>query len=187
MRHLIQTAFVAICLIGLIPGAMPQARADDAGKRAEIDSAVDAALTSLYTRVPGSKEVTKKAAGVLVFPSITKAGFVFGGESGDGSLRIKGKTAGYYKTGGLSFGLQAGVEQRSMAIVFLTKDALQNFQNSDGWDAGADASVALVQAGAGGKANTAQMNKPVQVYVYGNKGLMGSISLEGTKITKLGL
>ncbi len=178
---------VLICFVGLMPGTANVARADDASRRAEIDSGVSAALTSLYGRVPGSQEAVKKAVGVLVFPSITKAGFVFGGESGDGALQIKGKTTGYYKTGGLSFGFQAGVEQRSMAIVFMSKEALQNFQNSDGWDVGGDASVALVQAGAGGQVSAAAMNKPVQVFVYGNKGLMGSMSLEGTKITKLGL
>jgi lipid-binding SYLF domain-containing protein len=185
MRRFVQTAFVLLCLVGLVSGTATLARADDASKRAGIDSSVDSALSNLYASVPGSQDVVRRGAGVLVFPSIAKAGFIVGGATGDGALRVGGKSVGYYNTSGLSFGLQAGAETHSLAFVFMTRDALQHFQNSDGWDAGADASVAVVQAGGGGKLDTKQMTKPVQVFVYGNKGLMGSLSLEGTKITKL--
>jgi lipid-binding SYLF domain-containing protein len=185
MRRFAQATFVLICLVCLAPGIATLARADDASKRAGIDSSVDSALSNLYASVPGSQGVVGRAAGVLVFPKIAKAGFIVGGATGDGALRIGGKTAGYYNTSGLSFGLQAGAEEHAMAIVFMTRDALQHFQNSDGWDAGADASVAVVQVGAGGKLDASQLTKPVEVFVYGNKGLMGSLSLEGTKITRL--
>jgi lipid-binding SYLF domain-containing protein len=187
MRRFAQATFVLICLVCLAPGIATLARADDASKRAGIDSHVDSALSNLYASVPGSQGTVRRAAGVLVFPEITKAGFIVGGSGGQGALRVGGRTVGYYKTGALSFGFQAGAEQHSMVFAFMTRDALQRFQSSDGWDVGADASVAIVQAGAGGKANASQIDKPVQLYVYGNKGLMGSLSLEGTKITKLDL
>jgi lipid-binding SYLF domain-containing protein len=184
MRHTIQAAFVLLCLVGFAPGTASVARAEDASKRASIDSGVDSALSNLYASVPGAQGVVSRATGVLVFPEITKAGFIIGGSGGEGALRVGGRSIGYYRTGGLSFGLQAGAERHSMALVFMTPQALQNFQNSNGWDVGGDASVAIVQTGAGGKVDATQLTKPVQVFVYGNKGLMGSLSLEGTKITR---
>ena len=185
MRRFVQTASILICIVGLASGFATVARADDASKRAGIDSSVDAALSNLYASVPGSQDVVRRGAGVLVFPNIAKAGFIVGGATGDGALRVGGRSTGYYNTSGLSFGLQAGAETHSLAFVFMTPDALRHFQSSDGWDAGADASVAVVKVGGGGKLDASQMTKPVQVFVFGNKGLMGSLSLEGTKITKL--
>jgi lipid-binding SYLF domain-containing protein len=184
MRWLVQSAFVLFCFACLVPGFATVAKADDPTKRAEIDTDVNAALNNLYISVPGSQDVVSRAAGVLVFPEITKAGFIVGAEHGAGALRVGGKSIAYYETGGASFGLQAGAERHSMALVFMTSDALQRFQNSRGWDVGGDASVAVVRTGVGGKLDTMQMTKPVQVFVYGSKGLMGSLSLEGTKITK---
>jgi lipid-binding SYLF domain-containing protein len=186
MRRFVQAASILISLACLSPGFAAVARADDAARWAQIDSNVDASLNNLYASVPGSQDVATRAAGVLIFPRIAKAGFIVGGEHGDGALRVAGKSIGYYATGGLSFGLQAGAEEHAMALMFMTQDALQHFQASNGWDVGADASVAVVQTGAGGKIDAAQLTKPVQVFVYGNKGLMGSLSLEGTKITKVG-
>lgn len=182
--RIVSAAFVLISLC-LVPGAA-LAKDYDAATKAKIDSSVDSSLSELYTSVPGSQDVTQRAAGVLVFPAITKAGFIVGGQHGDGALRVGGRTAGYYSTGGMSLGLQAGAEQHSMAMVFMTPEALRRFQASNGWDVGADASVAVVKTGAGGKIEASQLTKPVQVFVFGNKGLMGSVALEGTKISKVG-
>src|SRR3974390_2943835 len=192
MRWPVQFAFVLICFVCLVPGFTSVAMAEDASKRAQLDTNTDAALNNLYASVPGSQNVVTRAAGVLVFPQITKAGFIVGGQSGDGALRAGGagngyygaKSIGYYNITSGSVGLQAGAETYSMAVVFMTPDALQRFQNSNGWDVGAGASGDVVQTGAGGKLDASQLNKPVEVFVYGNKGLMGSLSLEGTKISK---
>ncbi len=195
MRRIAQTAFVSLCFAGLVPGFSAAIAADTATQAAQIDQATDATLHNLFNTVPGSKDAVTQAAGVLVFPDITKAGFIVGGSNGNGALRIGGagrgyyggRSVGYYKVTGASFGLQAGAESHSMAIVFRTRDALQRFENSNGWDLGADASVAVIQNGAGGGVNASQADKPVQVYVFGHQGLMGSLSLEGTKISRLDL
>ena len=187
MRRLIQTVFVSLCLANLVPGFVPAATAGDPTERAQIDTRVNTALSKLYASVPGSQGVVARAAGVLVFPEITKAGFIVGGQHGDGALRVGGRSIAYYQTGGASFGLQAGAETHSMVLAFMTPEALQRFQNSSGWDVGADATVAVVQTGGGGKLEASQLDKPVQVFVFGNKGLMGGLSLEGTKITRYDL
>jgi lipid-binding SYLF domain-containing protein len=168
--------------------ALPRsAIADDATERAEINQNVNEALAVLYKTVPGSRDIANKARGVLVFPAIYKAGFMIGGEYGKGALRVKGKSVGYYNTAGASFGFQAGADKRSMALMFMTSEALQRFQRSSGWDIGGDASVTLVEVGANGTIDASRINKPIVAFIYGNAGLMAGVSLKGTKVSKLDL
>ena len=187
MRRLPLTAFVLIGIACFSASPLTVAMADPAAERAEIDRAVDQALGELYKTVPGSQKVATEAVGVLVFPAIYKAGIVVGGQYGNGALRVKGKSVGYYNTAGASFGLQLGAEKRSMALMFMTPAALQRFQNSSGWDVGADAAVTLVELGANGAVDASRLNKPVVAFIYGNTGLMANLSLEGTKVSKLDL
>jgi lipid-binding SYLF domain-containing protein len=187
MRRLLPTALVLMGIACLGPGFATVARADDAAERAEIDKGVDQSLALLYASVPGSDSLAKKAQGVLVFPDILKAGVGIGGEYGKGALRVQGKSVGYYSTAGASIGLQLGAEKHAMTVMFMTEDALRRFEQSSGWDAGADASVPPVDTAAGGSVETLELSKPVVAFVYGESGLMGNLSLEGTKISKLDL
>ena len=107
-----------------------------AASKAEIDTDVQLALTAFYNLSPGNKELTSKAAGILVFPRIMKAGFLVGGDYGEGALQVAGKTVDYYSTAAISFGLQLGAQSRSEVILFMDKDALDNFRMHDGWAAG---------------------------------------------------
>lgn len=154
-------------------------------KAATIDAAVDASLVDLYRTAPGAEDLVKRAKGVLVFPSITKAGFIAGAQYGEGALRVGGTTEGYYSLTAGSLGLTAGVQETSQAILFNTDEALTDFQQSNGWTAGADASVALIQIGAGGTINTQTANSPVQAIVYNTSGLMADASVQGQKISKI--
>ena len=185
MQRLLPTAFVLIGIACLV--LVPVARADDAAERAEIDRDVTEALNVLYTKVPGSNDVAKRAEGILVFPAIYKAGFVVGTHYGEGALRVHGVSVGYYRSAAASFGLQAGAEKHSVALMFMTKDALHRFQESSGWDVGGDASVTLVELGASGSIDASRLNKPVVAFVYGEAGLMANLSLEGTKVSKMDL
>ncbi|BCQ28555.1 hypothetical protein NK8_67450 (plasmid) [Caballeronia sp. NK8] len=150
-----------------------------------IDADVDSALQRLYATVGGSRELVAKASGVLVFPSVIQAGFVVGAQYGKGALRAGGQTVGYYSTTSGSFGLQAGAQSKALIFLFMTQDALNKFRNSNGWSAGADASVALVRMGANGTIDTTTASKPVQAFVLTNAGLMADASLEGTKVSRL--
>ena len=173
----------AACLVGLPKAVL----ADDAAERTEIDGNVDGALAKLHATVPGSEAVEKQAYGVLVFPDVFKAGIGIGGEYGKGALRVQGKTIAYYSTGGASIGLQLGAEKRSMAYMFMTTQALEDFQRSSGWDVGGDASVSLVDVGASGAVDASRLKTPVVAFVFGTSGLMANLSLEGTKVSKLDL
>ncbi|MEO7952984.1 MAG: YSC84-related protein [Polaromonas sp.] len=154
-------------------------------KRQEIDAAATSALGRLSSTMPGARELVGKARGVLVFPSVLAAGLGIGGEYGEGVLRVGGKSVDYYSTASASFGLQIGAQSKAIIFLFMTQDALDKFRNSQGWTAGADASVAVVKAGANGDIDLNTATQPVNVFVMTNQGLMANLTIEGTKITKL--
>ncbi len=165
----------------------PDNAATNASKRQAIDSSVDATLSRMYSTVKGSRELVAKSRGVLVFPDVIQAGFIVGGQSGNGALRVGGSTVGYYTTSARSVGLQAGAQSKAIVFLFMTQDALDSFRKSEGWAAGADASVAVVKVGANGAVDTTTATAPVEVLVLTNAGLMGDLSVNGTKVTKLNI
>jgi len=191
MKTSVAVAAAAFALAGCTTTTPSQADKSDnsaganANKRREIDASVNGALDKMYASVKGSRELVSKARGVLVFPSVLQAGFVVGGEYGEGALRVGGNTQGYYNTVTASFGLQIGAQSKAVIFLFMTQDALDKFQRTDGWTAGADASVAVVKIGANGAVDLNTATSPVEVIVMTNAGLMANLNVEGTKVTKL--
>ena len=158
------------------------ARADSA---AVIDTRVNESLQRFYSEVTTGKEIAQKANGVLVFPSIIKAGFGIGGEYGEGALKIRGKTVDYYSTAAASIGFQLGAQSKAVIIFFMTQKALSAFRKSDGWEVGVDGSVVLVKVGAGGSLDITTLNQPIIGFVVTNKGLMYNLTLEGSKMSRI--
>ena len=150
-----------------------------------IDAKVDDALERFTKEVGGASKLLSISEGVLVFPDIIKAGFGIGGEYGEGALRVKGKTVAYYNSAAASIGFQIGAQQKTVILVFTDKSALTKFRGSDGWEVGVDGSVALVELGAGAAIDTTNIKDPIVGFVFGNKGLMYNLTLEGSKFTKL--
>jgi len=151
----------------------------------EINIRVDGTLARFAKEITGGKEFLKRAKGVLVFPKVIKAGIGIGGEYGEGALRIGGKTVEYYSTAAASVGFQLGAQSKSIVLVFLRKDALSDFRNSDGWKAGVDGSVAIVKWGVGEDINTIDIKDPIVGFVFNNKGLMYNLTIEGSKFTRI--
>jgi lipid-binding SYLF domain-containing protein len=158
---------------------------DPAQRRRTLDTNAGAAINRLYSAVPSSRELVSKARGVLVFPSVIAAGLGVGGQFGEGVLMTGGSSAGYYNLASLSVGLQAGAQSKAVYLLFMTQDALDKFRASQGWSAGVDASVALVNVGANGAIDINTIKAPVAAFVLTNAGLMANLTLEGTKITRL--
>jgi len=153
--------------------------------KAQIDARADRALAHFYKLNPKHKELAGKAAGILIFGRVTKGGAGVAGEFGEGALRINGATADYYSVASASVGLTLGVARHSEVILFMTQDALEKFRKSENWSAGADTSFAVVSKGSGGQYDSATLNKPVLGFIFGEKGLIGDLSFEGSKITKI--
>ncbi len=156
-----------------------------AASASEIDLSVKNTLERFYSEVRSGKNLVKDAKGVLVFPAVFKGGIGLGGEYGEGALLIKGKTADYYSTAAASIGFQLGVQKKSILILFMDKNALDKFQSSDGWEAGLDASIAVVTVGADGDIDTTKTNQPIIGFVIGQAGLMYNLTLEGSKYTRI--
>jgi len=184
MTHLHRTVSAMAALVVMLIATSFTVPANAATAK-EIDLDVDAALQRFYNKVGGGKNFVQKAKGVLVFPSVLKAGIGIGGEYGEGALRVGGKSVAYYNTAAASIGFQLGAQAKTVIIVFLADNALAKFRASDGWEVGVDGSVALIELGAGGSLDTTNIKDDIVGFVFGNKGLMYNLTLEGSKMTKL--
>ncbi len=151
----------------------------------EIDASVDVALERFYKDVKGAKEFARAAKGLLILPKVVKAGFVIGGEYGEGALRLGRRTVDYYNIVAGSFGLQIGAQKRDIIIAFMTDEALRQFRKSSGWEAGVDGNIALITVGAGERIDTTTIRDPIVAFVFAVKGLMADLSLKGSKFTRL--
>lgn len=180
---MIRKLLFALCVMAAcaVSGA---GRADAASAR-EIDAGVANTLDSYFYKIRGAQELANKAVGILVFPSIVKAGFGIGGEYGEGALLIGGRTADYYNSVSASIGFQLGVQQRSVIILFMTESALNQFRKTAGWKVGVDGSVAIITVGAGGSIDTNKITSPVVGFILDQKGLMYNLTLEGSKISRI--
>ena len=151
----------------------------------KIDSEANKALQIFKDEVNGAQVFLDQAAGYLVFPKVYKVGVGLGAETGEGALRVGGRTVAYYRTTAGSVGLQLGAQAKSIVIAFMTKEALQKFQKSSGWKVGVDGSVALVDLGAGKTIDSHNIKDPVVGFIFGSMGLMYNLTLEGSKFSKL--
>jgi lipid-binding SYLF domain-containing protein len=156
-----------------------------AANSAAIDTRVDATLNRFYAQNDANRDLVQKAAAVLVFPRVTKGGVGLAGEFGEGALQVHGRTVGYYKVTGGSIGATLGVAHHSEVILFMTDAAREHLMNSSDWSLGADAGVAVVKKGAEAQYDTETLHKPVLAFVFGERGLLGDVSLEGAKVSKL--
>jgi len=156
-----------------------------AASASKIDRESDKALDVFREDVNGAQVFLDQAAGYLIFPRVVKVGIGIGAETGEGALRVGGQTTAYYRTTAGSVGLQLGAQAKSIVIAFMTKESLQKFRDSSGWKVGVDGSVALIDLGAGKTIDTNNIKDPVVGFIFGSKGLMYNLTLEGSKFTKL--
>jgi lipid-binding SYLF domain-containing protein len=182
IRMTINTMFAMVML--LVMGFLP-VDASFAATAKEVDVSVDVALDRFGREVNGAQEFLKAAKGVLVIPNVMQAGFIVGGQYGEGALRIDEKTVDYYNIVAASFGLQIGAQQKDIILIFIDEGALKKFRNSDNWQAGVDGTVTVVNVGAEGSVDTTKINQPIVGFVFGQKGIMAGATIEGAKITKL--
>jgi len=150
-----------------------------------IDRDVDVALEKLYESSHLAKALRTKAKGILVFPTILKAGFGFGAHYGKGALRVNGRTTGYYNTLGASIGFQIGLQGFGYALFFMDDDSLSYLDKSDGWELGVGPSLVIVEVGFGKNFSSTTLKDQVYAFIFDQKGAFGGISIEGAKITKI--
>jgi len=152
---------------------------------ATIEQEANDTLAKLGRINPGARDLVGRAHGVLVFPSVYKAGIGIGGEFGDGVLREGGRSTGYYRIVSGSIGFQLGAQRHGQVIAFMDRRALERFKRSAGWQAGVDGSIVVADLGASGQATSLQLNQPIIGFIVGEAGLMYNVTFEGSKITRI--
>jgi lipid-binding SYLF domain-containing protein len=177
-KHTLATLAVSVFLAA---GAQPAL----AASASKIDQSARQALNTLYKKNEAARTLGKEARGILVFPGIHKAGFIVGGQGGDGALIKGGKTVGYYRSVAASYGLQAGVQKFGYALFLMNDAALAYLDNSGGWEIGVGPSIVVVDAGVGKTLTTTTGRSDVYAFIFDQKGLMAGVGLQGSKITKI--
>lgn len=176
---------IVLVTTGLAIVALATSVTSFAATQAQINSQVSETLVKFYAINPAHKALADKAAGILVFPGVTKGGVGVAGEYGQGALQVNGKTVGYYSVGSASVGLTLGVAKRSEIIMFMTQDSLDKFTAAKGWSIGADAGITVISGGASGSYDTKTMQKPILGFIFSEKGLIADLSFEGSKISSI--
>ena len=156
-----------------------------AASAAEINKDASAALAKLFEKVPEARTLAAEAKGILIFPSIIKAGFIFGGQYGEGVLYKRGRIAGYYNSIAASYGLQAGVQSFGYVLFFMTDSALAYLDKSEGFEIGVGPSIVVVDEGTAKTLTTTTGRKDVYAFIFSQKGLMAGLGLQGSKISRI--
>jgi lipid-binding SYLF domain-containing protein len=184
MKTLRFVVALAVATLACTPGSV---LAQDKGKTeaAKLASESKAALQKLSAGVPLAKELTKTAEAILIFPQVKKAGLGIGGQYGEGALLKKGAAVAYYKTTGASFGLQAGGQKYGYAMFFMNANALDQLDKANGFEVGVGPSIVVVDEGMGKSTTTKTLDKDVYAFIFGQKGLMAGLGVQGNKISKI--
>ena len=156
-----------------------------AGSAAEIDRKAEAGLANLLASHEAARSLARDAVAILVFPSIVKGGFLFGGQFGDGALRRGGRSVAYYRSLAASYGLQAGLETFGYALFLMNEKAVAYLDKSDGWELGVGPTLVVVDKGTAAALTTTTARSDVYAFFFDQQGLMAGIGLQGTKITRI--
>jgi lipid-binding SYLF domain-containing protein len=179
--RLLGIALMFATLVGLMASPIAAIAAD----RVEIDRDVDTALRKLLNSTPAAKTLASRAKAILVFPSIVKGGFIFGLQYGEGALRRRGRTEGYYSTVSASYGFQAGVQSFGYALFLMSDSALGYLNSTGGWEIGVGPSIVIADAGTARALTTTTARDDIYAFFFNQRGLMAGAGLQGTKISRI--
>jgi lipid-binding SYLF domain-containing protein len=184
---MVTKTILGVLLGAFVMWAAPSSMAAEkgGGGAAQIDRDARRVIGNLYAKAPAAKALGPKALAILVFPKITKAGLMVGGQYGEGAL-IKGdKTTGYYSTAGASYGLQAGVQTYGYAMFLMTDKAIKQLDNANGFEVGVGPSVVVMDEGMAKSTTTTTMKDDIYAFIFSQQGLMAGLGLQGNKISRI--
>lgn len=133
--------------------------------------------------------VIKSGKGVAIFPSVTKAGLIVGGQVGEGVVFLRkpnGTWTGpaFMGISGASIGLQIGAQSVGLVLVITNDAGLLAFTGGNSFKLGADVAIAAGPIGRDASAATDTRAKAA-IYSYSiSKGLFAGITLEGSVINQ---
>ena len=176
------TILAAILLVATAPGGMAAGEEDAQG-------IVDKARVTFGEFMRDDnygwmRDHLKDAKGVLIYPQVLKAGFIFGGSGGTGVLLSRdGKTGewsnpAFYTMGSVSFGLQIGGESAEVVLLVMSRKGMDSLLTSN-FKLGGDASVALGPVGGGAKSDVTTDFLSFSK----SQGLYAGINLDGSYLS----
>ena len=178
-------SIITLCVFVFLAAMLAGPNHAVAASAAEINRDAANALQKLYAKSSLAKALSEQAKTILVFPGITKAGFIVGGQYGEGVLLKGGKAIAYYNTVSASYGLQAGIQKYGYVLFFMTDSAQGYLDRSDGWELGVGPSIVVVDVGAATGLSTTTAKSDIYAFFFDQKGLMAGLGLQGTKVTKI--
>jgi len=180
----IKVAAVA-SLVALTTVGLTSTRPALAASAGELTRDGKSALATLYRGQPSAKVLASKATAILVFPRMVKAGFMFGGQIGEGVLLKGGKPSGFYSSVAGSYGLQAGIQSFGYALFFMNRAALQQLDATNGFEVGVGPSLVVVDEGVGRSITSNTLTSDVYAFIFDQKGLMAGLGIQGSKISRI--
>lgn len=182
-----RSIYLALALAGTaaVPLALVTAPVANAASVAELNAEANQSLQTLYSTHPFAERLSHRAKAILVFPEIVKAGLVFGGAYGEGVLLQGGHADKYYNSVSGSWGFQAGVQSFGYAVFLMNDRAIGYLNRSDGWEIGVGPTVVVVDEGVAKNLSTSTLKDDAYAFIFDQKGLMLSVSIEGTKISRI--
>jgi lipid-binding SYLF domain-containing protein len=178
-------AIAGVLVVALVMMTSLTTRPVGAASAAAIDRDATATLAKLYAAIPEARTLERHARAVLVFPTIVKAGFMFGAQYGEGVLRQRGKTTGHYNSVAASYGFQAGLQAFGYALFFMRDSALQTLDQTGGFEVGVGPSVVVLDAGSAKSLSTTTMQSDVYAFIFDQAGLMAGVGIQGSKISRI--
>jgi len=185
--NLTRRSLVGAGLVAAASAVLPTPATARAGEAARLRAEASESLARLYASNDRARGLGEVARATLVFPKITKAGFMVGGLAGKGVLSGRGQPTAYYRIVAGTYGLQAGAQTYSYALFFITESSLDYLRRSNGWSIGSGPSVVVVDEGMARSLNTTTLTQDVYAMIYGQRGLMAGLGLEGAKISTIEL
>jgi lipid-binding SYLF domain-containing protein len=185
MKHRVKSSALSAALIMAAVTNLLLPSASFAASASEIRRESRQALITLYKTTPGAEALAEKALGILVFPKVIKGGLIIGAQYGDGALREDGKTVAYYRSISGSIGLQAGAEAFGYVLLFMDEASLRYLKKSNGWKLGTGPTLVVLDKGFGKNLSTTTVRKGVYAFIFDQRGLMGGIGIQGSKISKI--
>jgi lipid-binding SYLF domain-containing protein len=176
---------LALAVAAALPLSIATAPVANAASVAELNNEANQSLQKLYSTHPIAEQLSKRAKAILVFPNIVKAGLVFGGAYGEGVLLERGKADKYYNSVSGSWGFQAGAQSFGYAVFLMSNKAISYLNKSDGWEIGVGPTVVVVDEGAAKNLSTSTLKDDAYAFIFDQQGLMLSVSIEGTKISRI--
>lgn len=151
----------------------------------DLNKDANQALSMLVKANPLAADISKNAKAILIFPNIVKAGLIFGGAYGEGVLRQDDKNDGYYNSVTASFGWQAGAQSYGYVVFLMSDKAVKYIHETHGWEIGVGPTVVMVDAGVAKNLTSSTLKDDAYAFIFDQQGLMASLSIEGTKISRI--